>query len=173
MKNEILKTVLSIDAIPKDELKIVVAFVSKNPEILKELIPLLYHDNKRAVQKTGLVLSELAIDNPDLFIPYTSSMLEKLYKKSTDAVKRNTLRVLQYVPIPKNQHDAAVDLCFQYLVKRNEAVAIQVFAMTVLVNLVKEYPELKNELVLILEDRMPNGSAGFRSRAKRTLQILK
>ncbi len=172
MKNEILKIICSNDSITKDELKNMVLLVSKNPEILKDLITLLYHENIRAVQKTGLILSELAIGNPDVFLPYAQLMIKKLIEKPTDAIKRNTLRILQYVTLPKKHHDAAVDLCFKYLINRNEAVAIQVFAMTVLAGIVEEYPELKNELILILEDRMPNGSAGFQSRARKTLKQL-
>jgi hypothetical protein len=99
-------------------------------------------------------------------------LLTNLYNAPADPVKRNTLRILQYVSIPKKQHDAAVDLCFQYLENRKEAVAIQVFAMTVLANIVKEYPELKKELILLLEDRIENSSAGFRSRARKILQLF-
>eukprot|EP01031_Cornospumella_fuschlensis_P001081 gene1081-1357_t len=60
-----------------------------------------------------------------------------------DAIKRNTIRVLQTVEIPEELHGIAADICFQYLSNHEEAVAIKAFSMTVLFNLSKHYPELK------------------------------
>jgi hypothetical protein len=45
--------------------------------------------------------------------------------------------------------------------------------MTVLANLAKKLPELKNELVPLIEDQMPFGSAGFISRGRKVLKELK
>jgi hypothetical protein len=44
--------------------------------------------------------------------------------------------------------------------------------MTVLLNIVKYVPELKEELKIIIEDQMPYASAGFQSRGKKTLKAL-
>ncbi len=172
MKSEIHKFINYSDSISKAELNYIVGLLNSDRTALKELIVALFHKNSRELQRVGLVLSKLANEKPDLFEGYTEMMFENLYHVSSDAIKRNVLRVLQYVKIPKNQHDAAVDICFQYLENRREAVAIQVFAMTVLANIVNEYPELKNELLILLEDGMQNGSAGFKSRAQKTIKLL-
>jgi hypothetical protein len=44
--------------------------------------------------------------------------------------------------------------------------------MTVLFNIVKKYPELKDELKMSIEDQLPYGSAGFKSRGRRILKSL-
>jgi len=59
------------------------------------------------------------------------------------------------------------------LENKKEPIAIRVFAMTVLANLADTYPEIKGELIAVIEDQMPYGSAGFISRGKKILKKLK
>jgi len=82
------------------------------------------------------------------------------------------MRFLQFMSIPKKYQGATLNLCLRFLSNKKEAVAVRVFAMTVLANLSKELPELKNELIPLIEDEMPYASAGFRSRGKRLLKEL-
>jgi hypothetical protein len=65
------------------------------------------------------------------------------------------------------------NICFGYLSDPKEPIAVRVFSMTVLANMAKENPELKNEIIPIIEDQLPFGSAGFRSRGTKVLKILK
>ena len=92
------------------------------------------------------------------------------------AVKRNTVRMLQFIDIPKPMQGAVAQLCFTFLENKKETVAVQVFAMTVLANLTKEEPAIGHELRIIIEDRLPpDGSgctAGFRARARKVLKNL-
>ena len=65
-----------------------------------------------------------------------------------------------------------MDICFKYLGSPKEALAVKVFSMSVLGNLAKKYPEIKSELKLIIEDQLPEQTAGFKSRAKKVLDQL-
>jgi hypothetical protein len=58
MKNEILKILNSQDPINQQELTNIYYFIHQKPEVLEDLILLLYQENTRVVQKTGLILSE-------------------------------------------------------------------------------------------------------------------
>lgn len=44
--------------------------------------------------------------------------------------------------------------------------------MTILHNLSKEHPDLKNELRVAIEEQMPYASAGFKSRGNKILKAL-
>jgi hypothetical protein len=39
-------------------------------------------------------------------------------------------------------------------------------------NLAKDYPEIKTELKLLIEDQLPHQTAGFKSRGKKILKEL-
>jgi hypothetical protein len=82
------------------------------------------------------------------------------------------LRLLQDREIPDTVLEEAADVGFKIMESKGEPIAVKVFAMTMLANICKKVPELKNELKLIIEDQMPYGSAGFRSRGGKILRQL-
>jgi hypothetical protein len=62
-----------------------------------------------------------------------------------------------------------MDICFSYISDPVEAVAVKAFSMTVLEKLAVVYPEIKNELITIIDGRWDTETAAFRSRAKKIL----
>jgi hypothetical protein len=63
-----------------------------------------------------------------------------------------------------------MEACFQFLADPKETIAVRCFSMTVLTNLSKEYPEIKNELRAMIEGILvQKASAGFRTRARKVL----
>lgn len=89
-----------------------------------------------------------------------------------DAVKRNTIRILQEIDIPKKHHGEVMNICFQYLESPTEAVAVKAFSLTVLGNLAKLYPDILPEIKLLIEDQLPEQTAAFKSRAKQVLKTF-
>ena len=65
-----------------------------------------------------------------------------------------------------------MNLCFDYIISPGEKPAIKAFSLTVLQHLSKQYPEIKQELKTIIEDRREFESAAFKSRAKKILKEL-
>ena len=62
--------------------------------------------------------------------------------------------------------------CFSFIESNTTAVAIRAFSFTTLYNLSKLYPEIENELKLVIEERWNNETAAFKSRAKKILKEL-
>jgi hypothetical protein len=81
--------------------------------------------------------------------------------------------MLQFIDIPKKHQGVIADICFKSLIDKKEPIAIRVFSMTVIANLAAKIPELKNELIPIIEEQLPYASAGFVSRGKKVLKELK
>jgi hypothetical protein len=88
---------------------------------------------------------------------------------------RNFLKTLAEVPVKLTKKDKSIllNLCFDYLVSNDYPVAVHVFSMQILFNLSGEIPEIGEELSRILEEKMPDASAGYRSRARRILMLMK
>ena len=63
-----------------------------------------------------------------------------------------------------------MDICFNYINSPTEAVAIKAFSITVLQNLAKKYPEIVNELKLVIEERWDYETVAFKTRAKKLLK---
>jgi hypothetical protein len=88
------------------------------------------------------------------------------------AVKRNVIRILQFINIPRELLGDVTTLCFDYLASPNEAIAVRTFSMTVLANIAQKEPDLRNELRLSIEQQLLHGSPGFRARARNVMQLI-
>jgi hypothetical protein len=151
----------------------VVKYVANDPEKIKTLVSVFLEGPSKVTQRTAWPLSICAEQYPGLFIPHLKSIIGFLKKEDVhDAVKRNILRTLQFMDIPKRHHPILIDLCFQYLQNKKEAIAIRVFAMAVLSKITKDHPDLGNELKIIIEENLPYSSAAFISRAKKVLKQI-
>ena len=74
--------------------------------------------------------------------------------------------------IPDDLLGITADICFSFLNSCQEPVAIRAHSMTILYNIVKKYPELKEELKVSIEDQIPYGSAGIKNRGNKILKAL-
>ena len=152
----------------------IVSYIGHDPKRFAELVHVFLEGPYRVTQRAAWPISYCIEQYPDLLKPHFRKILAQLGEKIIhDSVKRNTLRMLQFVRVPKAHQGITTDLCLAFLADAKEPVAIRVFAMTVLANIAKEAPELKNELIPLIEDQLPYASAGFISRGGKVLKQLK
>ena len=145
----------------------IVRWVGSDPTRFNELFHLFMTAEYRVVQRAAWPISYCVEAHPEFIKPHFAALIKQLKRTGIhDAVKRNSIRLLQEIAIPKKYQGAIMDICFGYLASPSEPVAIKVFSMTVLKNLSDSYPEILPELKLIILDQLSNASAGFRSRAK-------
>ena len=152
----------------------VVRYVGKSPKRFDELINVFLKGPYRVTQRSAWPLSYCVEQHPELIKAHLKRIL--LFAKKPDvhhSVKRNTMRLLQFIDVPKRFQGLVVDLCFTFLQDPKEPIAVRVFAITVLLNLTKTLPELKNELIPIIEDQMPYATPAFTSRGRKALKELK
>lgn len=80
--------------------------------------------------------------------------------------------MLQEITVPQRFHGDVMNLCFDYISSPDEAVAIKAFSLTILQNLSKQYPDIKQELKTIIENRWDFETAAFHLRARKILKEL-
>jgi len=149
----------------------VVSWVGNSQQRFDELFNLFLNSEYRINQRAAWPVSYCVIDHPEFIKKHFSKLVSNLKKpKLHDAVKRNTLRLLQHIDIPKRFHGQLMDQCFNYILSPTEPVAIKAFSLTVLQNLSRQYPEIKNEVKLVIEERWEHETTAFRTRAKKFLK---
>ena len=152
----------------------IVAYVGNDPERFALLVDIFIEGPYRVTQRASWPLSYCIEKHPGLLGPHWKKIIALLGKADVhDAVKRNTLRMFQFADVPGQHQGRVVNLCLKFLADMKEPVAIRVFAMTVLANITKEVPMLKNELIPLIEDHLPFATAGFLSRGRKLLKQLK
>lgn len=152
----------------------VVEYVGVSKKRFNELVNIYLEGPYRVTQRAAWPLSYCVERHPALIYPHLKRILTVLGKHDIPvAVKRNTLRLLQFIEVPEKYCTQVIDLCFDFLLSKKEPVAVKVFAMTVLSRVIKNEEDLKKELRIIIEDQLPYASAGYRARARTVLKDIK
>lgn len=151
----------------------VVKWVGSSQQRFDELFAIFLNEEYRITQRAAWPVSYCVMANPSFINKHWKKLISNLKKtKLHDAVKRNSIRLLQDMEIPEKYQGDLMDICFRYLESPTEALAVKVFSMTVLGNLAKKYPDIKSELKFLIEDQMLHQTAGFKSRGKKILKQL-
>ena len=149
----------------------IVRWVGDDQERFNELLALFIDDEYRVVQRAAWPLSYCVIQHPELIRKHFGKLIRNLRKPGLhDAVKRNTVRLLQDIEIPKRYQGEVMDICFRYVSSPEEAVAVKAFSLSVLHNLAGKYPEILPEIQLLIEERWDHETAAFKSRARKILK---
>ena len=148
----------------------IVKWVGDDQTRFDELFNLFLNDEYRVVQRAGWPITYCVEMHPSFLKKHFAPLLKNLKKKGIhDAVKRNTVRLLQFVNIPKKYQGDVMNICFQYIASPSEAIAIKAFSLNVLHKLSNIYPEIKSEIRLIVEERWNYETPAFKSRAKKII----
>jgi hypothetical protein len=143
-------------------------YIGKNRGRYKEVVDLVINGDSVIAQRASWVLGVHGEKHPELILPFLSRLVPLLGKPVHAAIKRNILRVLQYVSIPDKYESATVNHCFDLLSASDESIAVKAFSITVIVNLSKKYPDLLQELKGWCDNNIDVMSKAEISRLKRS-----
>src|SRR5690606_33277873 len=91
--------------------------------------------------------------------------------ETSGTIIRNVVRTWQFaIPSDKEVSFQIVEYCLSKLTDIKQEIAIRAFAITVLERHIESIPELKEEVVFILEKELPHATPAFLARARRYLQ---
>lgn len=153
---------------------LIAEYIGTDKERFAELMQLFFANTYRVTQRAAAALSTCYDKHPYLIEPYLPKLVYNLKNDELHvAIKRNTVRVLQFIPIPEELQSELFDVCLAFINKPEEAIAVKAFSMTILYNVCKEYPDLKNEVIHSLNALFEyEKSSGILSRGRKILNLL-
>ncbi|MBN2595241.1 MAG: hypothetical protein JXR82_00480 [Marinifilaceae bacterium] len=161
-----------LDPFPvKEEARFVARSIAENPAYIKELWDICISNEKHSWRATW-ILDKVYDIAPDLVRLYLPQMIEIVPTLSNESKLRQYLKLISLEPLPSNISGDFINYCFDALISRTSAIAIKVYAMQILYNFSLQEPDIQNELTLVIEEQMENGSAGYCSRARRILKAI-
>ena len=143
----------------------------QRPGLLNELWPFAISTDPSA-WKALWVMDKIHESHPDLINPYLKPMLENVESLKQSGQKRHILKILSLNPLPKEPTGSFINYCFVILQSKSEPVAGRVYAMQILYNITQMIPAFKNELGIVIENVMIEGSPGIISRGRKLLHTL-
>lgn len=139
----------------------------------KELMQCFLSKEARMAQRAAWSVSWAALKKTEMIQPYLKDLVDCLQNKECHpALIRNTVRILEQIEIPEKFHGEVMNACFGFIETPSTPAAIKAFSLTTLFNLSKIYPEIKDELKLIIEDRWDTETPAFKSRGRKILAAL-
>jgi len=151
----------------------IVNYIGGDKDRFATLIELFFAGEYRITQRAAWPMSYCVRAHPELIGPYFKRLLDNLERKDIHvAVVRNTVRLLQDVTIPKKHQGRVMNICFDFVQAPETPIAVKAFALTILSNLAADYPDIRGELKLIIEEQWEHATPAFRSRAKKVLREM-
>jgi hypothetical protein len=151
----------------------VVTMVGEDYELYKELIGLIVENVSPISEKAAWAMNHCFENGVGFFENYFLEMTQVLSEISySDSIKRNIVRIFQFIDIPEQFQASIINSCFTLVTDKKSAIAVKAFSLGVLEKMVKLYPELKNELIAVIEDLLPKASSGLKNRGQHILRKL-
>lgn len=147
----------------KEQRDKVVAWVGNDRRRFDVLMQLFLGDEYRVVQRAAWALRFIGEQHPEWIKAYLDALVKAIQHPTHDAVVRNGLLVLVELDIPKKYWGELLEMGFDYLMKVSTPTAIKRAALLVVAKICEQEPELREELVLVLQDQMPHAPVGFRN----------
>jgi hypothetical protein len=151
----------------------IAAYIGADEDRFAELMQLFFSKDYRITQRASWPMNFCVEKYPFLLLPYLPQMIENLKRDDVhDAVKRNSVRVLQFFDIPDELLGEVADVCFHLLSAAHSPIAVKAFCMPILLHICRKEPDLKNELKMLIEEQMPYAAPAFISSGQRVLKQL-
>ncbi|NML23766.1 hypothetical protein HHL16_22990 [Pseudoflavitalea sp. G-6-1-2] len=169
---DLLSTILAKHS--KEQTDLIVKYIGKDPKRFADLMNLFLKGEYRVTQRAAWPMRICGINHPELVKPWYGKLMQKMKEPGVhNSVLRNTLRLLQYVPLPEKYHGEIMTACFDWMADITAPAAVKAFSITLLHQLSGKYPEIGDELAFIIKDRWDEETAAFRSRGRKVLAALK
>lgn len=125
----------------------------------------------------GIRALSIYADSNNEFVPSIfSDIVQNLKTTTSSSVKRGLLRLLttNINRDIENEFSFLIDLCYSCITSSTEDVAIKIYALQLLYQITEFEPELKNELLLVLEDTLHvEKKSSYQGRGNRILKKLR
>lgn len=155
--------------------KKVAELAASNNNALKQLIQIFLTGDAVETQRAAWAIGHFAEAHPTAMPKYLAALIERCEQPGLpDAAKRNVSRILQFVEIPDEVSELALNCCFSWLEDPKETIATRCFSMSVLEKLSEKEPELREALAQLLEHILnyEDCSPGIKSRSSRVLRQI-
>ncbi len=157
-----------------ENLSFAIREIQKQPELLNSLMDIALYNSEQKSWRAAYLADKIHDESPELILPFIEPIVKQLEKENSASKKRHFLKLLSMNKIPQQHYGFLVDYCIETLTSAKEPIAVRVHAMQILFNISEIEPELKPEILAIIEHEIEyHASAGILSRGKKIVAKLR
>ncbi len=156
--------------------------------VIDQVTEVVWKDKKLFAQAMDLALSNkpkianracrvvlFSIEKDPLLIePYKGRIIKSLEQIKIEIVKGGFLKIFVDHELPKDDEELGIlaDVCFEHVQKLTKVATTKLYSMEILYKISNLEPDLKPELISIIEDQIPRSLISFKTRGKKLLKKL-
>jgi len=156
----------------KKQKDIITSEILKNHIPVSALIELIQNDNGIYAQRGAYVITGIHDTDKNLLAPYTMDLWKCIHPKNHPSIPRAVYRYLADIKIPKELDGEIFESGTKAFVNKRTTIAVKAHIMKILTNLAVKYPELKAEVIFLINQQLKGSSSGYKSAAKKELKRL-
>ena len=151
--------------------KDILEYIGSDAERLAELMNLVLCDDETLSFNSSWVLYH-ALDVESLdFTPYTEPCIAPMMQPAHPMIERGLLKMFRVLDCwPEDRFSELVDHMMATIMNTSSMIAAQALSMEALWKHLQPYPELVEELLIVVEEGMLYGSAGYKAKARKMLK---
>lgn len=147
---------------------VIAEYIGDDKERFADLMKIFFGDDHRLTQRAAWPINLIAEMRPQMTAPHIKKFIDILTRDDLHSgVKRNIMRLLQFVDIPERFIGKFYSHCIDLLENPNEPVAVKAFAVHSAVKIANGTHELLDELRMIVGPQLADSTPALHSVAKK------
>ncbi len=146
-------------------------FQSK-PQLIEKLVCLIENQAQYPLQEyASWILIHICKNQKELVSPYYKRLVACLFVNKNQSTLRNVTNLIHLLYVQPYREGDLMDLLLSFIQDYSNKVALQVYSMRILAQLVNKYPELKPEILEVIELHAENKSAAYHAGKRNFLKL--
>lgn len=147
---------------------LIIEKIQQQPRYLELLFDIALNSTYPNKWRAAWVADKINEKYPELVRPYIEELDTTLIPEIDSSTKRHILKLISLHPIPERHHSNLLNYCFDCMASAKEPVAVRVHAMQILYNISEQVPDLKPELLAIIQHELEiQESPAMKARGKK------
>ncbi len=152
---------------------LVVQAVMEHPEEFDNLYQLIYSDIPRIPNIAAWALEKCVEQNPAFLAPYIHEVIDFLPQIRYSGLRRSLTKSLTFCEIPEERLGELLDICLGWLQDPKIKTAVKIYSMQILLDIARKEPDIRFELIPVIESQLDYNTVGFENRGKKTIKALR
>jgi len=153
---------------------IAVQVVLERPELMKEFVEACLEQTYPLSMRASRVVHLVCKFDPGILRPYLGLILERMPELHDQSVMRNFLNLFEYYveEMSEDELGQLLSICFARLEDFSQAIAVRVLSLKLLYLISKRVPEIKPEILAIIQFNQAEATAAFQAQARQIVRKL-
>ncbi|MDX2361847.1 MAG: hypothetical protein QNK23_13645 [Crocinitomicaceae bacterium] len=149
-------------------------YFSNNPKEVKKLVQIITNQEPYPLEEyASWILVHLCKTQQAQVQPYYNDIVDAAFLSENQSVMRNTINIIYHLDITEYRESDFIDLLIGFIQSYQNKVAVQVYSMFVLINFIKKHPELKPEIMEIIDLHADGKSAAYASARRKFIKKMR